>query len=81
MTDGASPVLAELAGDWTLNDAAGEFTCPITVPGDGISALAAAGLIPDPYEGRNEYDLRWIAERDWTHRADRRARPDTTWIS
>jgi beta-mannosidase len=36
------------------------------IPGDGITALHRAGLIPDPYWGRNEYDLRWIADRDWT---------------
>jgi beta-mannosidase len=36
------------------------------VPGDGVTALFEAGLIPDPYWGRNEDDLRWIAERDWT---------------
>nr|WP_210529490.1 glycoside hydrolase family 2 protein [Rubellimicrobium arenae] len=36
------------------------------VPGDGITALQEAGLIPDPYWGRNEYDLRWIADREWT---------------
>jgi beta-mannosidase len=30
---------------------------------------AAPGhLIPDPYWGRNELKLRWIAERDWTLR-------------
>nr|WP_209841530.1 glycoside hydrolase family 2 protein [Rubellimicrobium aerolatum] len=38
------------------------------VPGDGITALHEAGLIPDPYWGRNEYGLRWIADRDWTIR-------------
>jgi beta-mannosidase len=27
--------------------------------------LHAAGLIPDPYWGQNEYDLRWICARDW----------------
>jgi beta-mannosidase len=58
--------LLDLAGEWTLSDASGEFTCPMRVPGDGITALHEAGLIPDPYWGRNEYDLRWITERDWT---------------
>ena len=37
----------------------------MAVPGDGISALHGAGLIPEPYYGRNEYDLRWITDRDW----------------
>ena len=39
------------------------------LPGDVHSALLAAGLIPDPYHGRNEYDVRWVADRDWTLRA------------
>ena len=58
----------DLAGEWTLSDVAREFTCPMRVPGDGVTALRAAGLIPEPYWGRNEHDLRWIAERDWTIR-------------
>ncbi|SFS21083.1 beta-mannosidase [Yoonia litorea] len=56
----------DLAGEWTLSDESGKFTCPISLPTDGITALHDAGLIPDPYWGRNEYDLRWIAERDWS---------------
>ena len=36
------------------------------VPGDVHSALLAAGVIPDPYHGRNEYAVRWVADRDWT---------------
>ena len=37
----------------------------MVVPGDGITALQAAGRLPDPYWGRNEYDCRWVADRDW----------------
>jgi len=54
-----------LAGDWALSDDRGEYACAITFPTDGVTALHDAGLIPDPYWGQNEYDLRWIAERDW----------------
>ena len=42
----------------------------VAVPGDGISALHAAGLIADPYWGQNEYGLRWISKRDWTIRRE-----------
>ena len=55
-----------LNDDWTLSDGSSDYTCPIAFPNDGITALHDAGLIPDPYFGRNEYDLRWICERDWT---------------
>ena len=54
-----------LAGAWALADTTGDFACDFALPGDGISALHSAGLIPDPYWGRNEYDLRWICESDW----------------
>ncbi len=59
---------ADLSGRWELRDETGEFACPVTLPGDGITALQEAGLIADPYWGRNEYDTRWIADRDWTAR-------------
>ena len=56
----------DLAGKWALSDDSGDYTCDMHLPTDGITALHDAGLIPDPYWGRNEYDLRWIAARDWT---------------
>jgi beta-mannosidase len=55
----------DLAGSWSLVDGSGEHTAEIVLPGDVHSALLAARLIPDPYYGRNEYDVRWVAERDW----------------
>lgn len=61
-------MILDLAGVWELSDETGEWRCPMRVPGDGITALFEAGLIPDPYWGRNEEGLRWIAERDWTIR-------------
>ena len=62
----ATPAAVDLHGRWTLTDAGGDHRCDIDLPGDGITALHRAGLIPDPYWGRNEYDLRWICDRDWT---------------
>ncbi len=53
----------DLAGEWTLSD--GTHTVPFALPGDAITALHAAGVIPDPYFGRNENACRWVAERDW----------------
>ncbi len=58
--------MLDLSGIWSLADASGMHNCDLSLPGDGITALHDAGLIPDPYWGRNEYDLRWICERDWT---------------
>ena len=58
--------MTDLSGPWTLTDETGAHSVPFAIPGDGITALHQAGAIPDPYHGRNEYALRWIAERDWT---------------
>ena len=57
--------MLDLAGPWSVTDGDGQFTAPMRLPGDVHTALFAAGLIPDPYHGRNEYDLRWVADRDW----------------
>jgi beta-mannosidase len=61
-----SDVLIDLAGSWHLSEINGGHACDMMVPGDGVSALHAAGVIPDPYFGTNEVACRWIAERDWT---------------
>lgn len=60
--------MLDLAGCWTLSDESGAHVVPFDLPGDGVSALAKAGVIPDPYWGRNEYDCRWVSERDWVAR-------------
>ena len=57
--------MLDLAGRWTLSDESGAHSVAMDLPGDGITALAKAGVIPDPYWGRNEYDCRWVTERDW----------------
>lgn len=55
--------LIDLAGDWTLTDDTGEWTCPMRVPGDGITAMHRAGLFPDPCFVHNEIYLRRVADR------------------
>ena len=57
--------MIDLAGSWKLQSADGKHQADYPVPGDVHSALIAAGIIPDPYVGRNEYDVRWVAEQDW----------------
>lgn len=60
--------MLDLAGEWTLSDESGAHVLPFDLPGDGITALHRAGVIADPYWGRNEYECRWISERDWVAR-------------
>jgi beta-mannosidase len=62
--------MQDLAGCWTLSDESGAHVIDFDLPGDGVSALARAGVIPDPYHGRNEYGCRWVSERDWVARRD-----------
>jgi beta-mannosidase len=57
-----------LAGMWQIESADGRHRADYPVPGDVHSALIAAGVIPHPYRGRNEYDVRWVAEEEWIAR-------------
>jgi len=60
--------MLDLAGTWTLQCANRNITVDYAVPGDVHSALIAAGVIPHPYEGRNELDVRWVADEVWVAR-------------
>lgn len=55
----------DLAGEWSLHSSDDEHRAVITLPGDVHSALERAGVIPDPYAGRNEELVQWVVERDW----------------
>ena len=61
-----TPDCIDLSGDWSLVSDDGAHRCTIRLPGDVHSALQAAGLIPDPYVGRNETRVGWVAETGWT---------------
>ena len=55
----------DLSGDWLLESLDGRHRATMTLPGDGVSALRDAGVIPDPFFGQNELLCRWVAETDW----------------
>jgi len=55
----------DLSGAWQLSTTDGEHACSINLPGDVHSALHAADIIPDPYFGRNEEAVQWVAHQDW----------------
>jgi len=65
MTQTSDTTAIDLSGTWTLTSTDAAHTAPMPVPGDVHSALIAAGLIPDPYAGRNERDVQWVAGKDW----------------
>ncbi|MFD9439957.1 glycoside hydrolase family 2 protein [Streptomyces sp. NPDC060006] len=40
---------------------------PASVPGCVHTDLLTAGIIPDPFLGRNETEVAWVGRRDWTY--------------
>ncbi|MBS1182208.1 MAG: glycosyl hydrolase family 2, sugar binding domain protein [Proteobacteria bacterium] len=58
----------DLAGNWMLHATDESISVPFPLPGDALSALIVAGVLPDPYVGENELVVRWPAERDWIAR-------------
>jgi beta-mannosidase len=65
MTSHESANMIDLSGEWSLSSADGAHKTIMRLPGDVHSALLAADLIPDPYRGRNENDVQWVAQQDW----------------
>jgi beta-mannosidase len=55
----------DLAGDWQLSSVDNSHALAMELPGDVHSALLKAGVIDDPYVGRNENDVQWVAHKDW----------------
>ena len=55
----------DLSGTWQLATTDNSHALTMAVPGDVHSALQAAGVIADPYVGRNENDVQWVAHKDW----------------
>ncbi|MBW6424682.1 glycoside hydrolase family 2 protein [Rhizobium sp. XQZ8] len=54
-----------LAGQWQLSSAHEAHRTTMSLPGDVHTALKSAGIIPDPYFGRNEDAVQWVANEDW----------------
>ncbi|OJF93012.1 beta-mannosidase [Pararhizobium antarcticum] len=55
----------DLSGDWLLATSDNSHALTMGIPGDVHSALQTAGVIADPYAGRNEDDVQWVANKDW----------------
>ena len=66
----AAENMVDLAGQWSIASLDGRHSCAMTIPGDAHTALIDGKIIAHPYAGRNEYDVRWVAEETWqAHRA------------
>ncbi|MFF9219786.1 glycoside hydrolase family 2 protein [Streptomyces viridosporus] len=65
-----------LTDGWSLREADGSGRpLPAVVPGCVHTDLLAAGLIPDPFLGRNETEVAWVGRRDWTYETELAAGP------
>jgi beta-mannosidase len=55
--------------NWTLTSPGNESFVGIEgkVPSQAHLDLYAAGVIPDPYFGLNDFDLRWVAGSNWSY--------------
>ncbi|MEU0598984.1 glycoside hydrolase family 2 protein [Streptomyces sp. NPDC006393] len=58
----------QLSEGWSLHHDGTRL--PATVPGCVHTDLLAAGVIPDPYLGRNEQQVAWVGHRAWTYTRD-----------
>lgn len=57
-----------LTEGWTLHHEGVDL--PAEVPGCAHTDLLAAGVIPDPFLGRNEIEVAWVGRREWTYGRD-----------
>ncbi|MDW4907691.1 glycoside hydrolase family 2 protein [Streptomyces sp. ADMS] len=62
-----------LTESWTVRYEGGEL--PATVPGCVHTDLLAAGVIQDPFTGRNETEVAWVGRREWTYETEISAAP------
>jgi len=71
----------DLSGAWRLQSADGLTSTSMVLPGDVHSALIAAAVIPDPYVGRNELEVRWVPDTVWllTREFDHPGAGTTAW--
>ncbi len=69
-----------LSGQWNLSSPDSAHATSISIPGDIHTALKTADIIPDPYIGRNENDVQWVAHQDWQiERSFNVDDPDGSW--
>lgn len=58
----------DLNGEWKFKKADETKWMDARVPGDVYSDLYENDEIPDPFFGKNESDVQWVARTDWVYR-------------
>ena len=54
---------------WTLQNLGLNISVPGSLPSHAHLDLYNAQVIGDPYYGLNDFNLRWVAETNWTYSA------------
>jgi hypothetical protein len=63
----------DLSGaNWSLTSPGNESFKQVAgkVPSQAHLDLYAAGVIPDPYSGLNDFELRWVSRSNWSYTAE-----------
>src|SRR4051812_39930123 len=55
---------------WTLSNTPYNISIPGSVPSQAHLDLLREGIIPDPYFGLGDFELRWVAQTNWTYSTD-----------
>ncbi len=55
--------------EWTLTNSNYSISVPGNVPSQAHLDLYDSQVIGDPYYGLNDFNLRWVAETNWTYTA------------
>lgn len=67
LPEGSQTVFDLSEANWTLSSSFYDISVPGSVPSQAHLDLYEAGVIPDPYFGLGDFDLRWVAETNWTY--------------
>ncbi|MBI9051830.1 MAG: glycoside hydrolase family 2 protein [Anaerolineaceae bacterium] len=59
-----------LQGTWQFSQIGKGDWLPAVVPGSTYADLLAADRIPDPFVGKNENQVQWVADQDWEYTRD-----------
>ncbi|MFB6290505.1 MAG: glycoside hydrolase family 2 protein [Candidatus Bipolaricaulia bacterium] len=60
----------DLNGRWKFKSADGSKWMDARVPGDVYTDLFENGEIPDPFVGKNESDIQWVARTNWVYKKE-----------
>ena len=81
---GAQNIVDLANSAWTVSNLALNVSVPGTLPSQVHLDLLANKVIGDPYYGLNDFNLRWIAQNDWTYTSAplsiRSRNGSTTWL-